>query len=32
MLIRMNEESSVAYAYPFQYEAELIRNAYVKKD
>lgn len=32
MLIRMNEESSVAYAYPFPYEAELIRNAYVKKD
>jgi len=32
MLIKMNEESSVAFALAFPYEAELITNAYVKKD
>lgn len=32
MLIRMNGESSVAYAFPFEYEKELISKAYVSKD
>jgi type IV secretory pathway VirB4 component len=32
MLIRMNEESSVAYAMAFDYEQQLISNAYVSKD
>jgi conjugal transfer ATP-binding protein TraC len=32
MLIRMNGESSVAFAFPFEYEKELISKAYVSKD
>lgn len=32
MLIRMNGESSVAFAFPFEYEKELISKAYVTKD
>jgi conjugal transfer ATP-binding protein TraC len=32
MLIRMNGESSVAFAFPFEYEKELIQKAYVTKD
>ena len=32
MLIRMNEESSVAMAVPFKYEQQLISNAYISKD
>lgn len=32
MLIRMNGESSVAFAFPFDYEKELISKAYVSKD
>jgi len=32
MLIRMNGESSVAYAFPFEYEKDLISKAYISKD
>lgn len=32
MLIRMNGESSVVFALPFDYERELISKAYVSKD
>lgn len=32
LLIKMNGESSVAYAMPFEYEQNLITRAYVRKD